>query len=214
MKGLYKKDLLQIGASWYVQLVIAAIVIGVLLYYKAAIGTVCFLCVFCAMQATSTIFIDRASGWTAYAVTFPLRRSAIVRSKFNLAIAGCLFGLLLGLLIVWISGNPVSLEDWRINGSITAILVCSIVALQIPLSYLLKKSAEFLAIIAAMLPAGFMILLWSQSITSEVSQVNGQVVKASVNLNLDLLLYMAIGCGIALLISYFVTPVFLSRRDV
>lgn len=69
MKGIFRKDMLQIVLSWKVLLLVAVLVSSALVYFDAAIGLISFFPIFFAMQASSTIIADRHCGWYRFSTT-------------------------------------------------------------------------------------------------------------------------------------------------
>ena len=82
-----------------------------------------------------------------------------------------------------------------------------------PLEYLMKKTQEFLAIVLAMIPPAAMIFAWSQSITSEVQMVNGDVIGMNINMNMPLLQGLAVVAVLLFVASAFLMPGRIAKTD-
>lgn len=221
MKGLYVKDLMSVWQSKWILFLISILVGGFLVYFQGTfedsptmLGFIAFFCVMLSMQGISTILTDRISGWNLYQTTFPISRKKAVEEKYVLSFGLGLFGLLFGLGLAYLFTHfifqhlDVSQESWWINICIAFIIWPSSMAVAIPLCLILSKNQYFFALLASFILPTFLIIWWSQNIT--VEQVNNVMV---VNMNMNLLFGMALGCLIFCFISYLVMPSFLAKKD-
>lgn len=219
MTGIFRKDLLQIRGSWIILLMVILVVCGLLIYFDAPNGMMAFFPVFLAMQATSTIFADRTCGWYRMATTFPITRRRLVLSKYQITAALGITGMLIGLLLWWIvamiDGNPIdfSLEDTWINFYLGMILVFATTGVLIPLGYLLKRGQEFIATFIAYILPAVMIFYWTQSINSEVMMRNGDVIGMNIDLQMPLLMGMAVFSVLLFVASALIMPGIIARQD-
>ena len=217
MKGIFRKDMLQIALSWKVLVLVMVLTGGALVYFDAAIGLISFFPIFFAMQATSTIIADRNCGWYRFSTTLPITRKQLVLSKYRLgallALAGLITGLAAGLGIMNLRGQSPAQEDILMSLYLGMLFAFTCLALLIPLEYLMKKTQEFLAIVLAMIPPAAMIFAWSQSITSEVEMVNGDVIGMNINMNMPLLQGLAVAGVILFVASAFIMPGRIAKTD-
>ena len=211
MKGIFRKDMLQIVLSWKVLLLVAVLVSSALVYFDAAIGLISFFPIFFAMQASSTIIADRHCGWYRFSTTAPVTRKRLVLSKYQLgallAFAGMITGLAAGLGVLYLRGQSPAMEDVLMS------LYLGIVFVFTCLAFLMKKTQEFLAIVLAMIPPAAMIFAWSQSITSEVQMVNGDVIGMNINMNMPLLQGLAVAGVLLFVASAFLMPGRIAKTD-
>ncbi|WP_300913871.1 ABC-2 transporter permease [Faecalibaculum rodentium] len=217
MKGIFRKDMLQIVLSWKVLLLVAVLVSSALVYFDAAIGLISFFPIFFAMQASSTIIADRHCGWYRFSTTAPITRKRLVLSKYQLgallAFAGMITGLAAGLGVLYLRGQSPAMEDVLMSLYLGIVFVFTCLAFLIPLEYLMKKTQEFLAIVLAMIPPAAMIFAWSQSITSEVQMVNGDVIGMNINMNMPLLQGLAVVAVLLFVASAFLMPGRIAKTD-
>lgn len=219
MKGIYKKDLLLIASSRTVLLLVIVITCGLLIYFGGEIGMLAFFPIFMAMQATSTIFADRASGWYRMSTTLPLTRQRLVRSKYRLtallAVCGLLVGIAVWAIVELIQHQAVDFgtEDIWINLYIGMIMAFCTTAILIPLAYLLKKSQEFLATVTSFLLPAAMVFYWTQQLTSEATMVNGDVIGFTLNMQQPLLQGMVLFSLGLFVLSCIWMPRQIARQD-
>lgn len=219
MKGIYKKDLLQIAKGWKVELAVSLLGIAGMIYFDVYPGLISFFAVFWMMQAASTVIADRTSGWYSYSTCFPYTRKKQLFSKYWLTAGFGALGFVLGIVITWICRQShigslmLDSTTLQINIAIALIITFSAAALVIPTCYLFKKSQFFSAIALSFVPAAAMIMFWSSQIEQRMIQVSDTVQAAEVNLNLPLLWILSLISFLLFLISSLVMPGLISRQD-
>ncbi|WP_286356342.1 ABC-2 transporter permease [Ileibacterium valens] len=219
MTGIYKKDLIQIRMLWPILLSVSVIVCAALFYADAPIGLISYFPIFLAFQATSTIFADKASGWTRMSVTFPFTRPQLIRSKYFLTLALGTTGFIIGLAMYWIytllNGNVQgnTAETFQVNFCIACLILFSSTAIVIPLSYAMKKNQEFIVVIASLLPSVLVLYYWSTTMVTNTISVDQSISYVEVNMNTPLLSAFAAGSFILFLASMIIMPLVLSRQD-
>lgn len=219
MKGIYRKDLYQILASWPVLLLIAGIVTGLMIYVDAAVGISAFFPIYFAMQAATTIISDRSTGWTRMSTTFPITRKRLTESKYRLTMVSALLGFVLGMaiwaLVSALKQKPLDLagDDLQINLCIAAIITFCATGTLIPLAYMAKKGQEFITIFASFLLPAALVIFWSQNISSEVTMAGNDILSVNIDMQLPMLQGMAIFSLLLFVASYLIMPAILARRD-
>ena len=99
MKSLLLKDLYNISYNAKAMLLIMVIMTAAVVPTAGAIPQMAGFTILWAMMEVTTFTFDETSGWTAYALVLPLRRSDIVRAKFVVLAIFCTVGVLLGLAV-------------------------------------------------------------------------------------------------------------------
>ena len=99
MKGLLRKDLQLIWASWPILLMILVCGTGISIYIQQPTMEICFVTLLLVFQTVATIMNDQTSGWFPWELTLPVSRKGIVYEKFILALIVLAFGTCLALLI-------------------------------------------------------------------------------------------------------------------
>ncbi len=219
MNGIYRKDLIQIQKSWLVELVICAAAVAIMACFEVFPGLITFFAVFWMMQAASTIFADRTSGWYLYSTSFPCTRKQMLQSKYWLALLFGLLGFGLGLLIALtgskLDGTGFSLasEAVQINIAIAGVITFSAAAFVIPLSYLMKKNQYFMAIVLSFVPAAVMIMFWSSQIQETIVQISETVQAAEVTMNIGLIWGFCLLSILLFILSMVIMPSYISKKD-
>ena len=162
MKGLLLKDYYIIRSLLAIMFVVY-LVIGASLSYLVNPWVLTVLAtVMSGMITTSTITVDKTSGWLQTVVTTPVTRKTFIDSKYTmyllLSLAGLVFGILLGLLASAILGADREMFGLFICISITMTLLSGSVIL--PFYFLLDESKSMVGtILAYPLSAGILIVI-------------------------------------------------------
>lgn len=97
MKALLLKDLYNIGHNARSMLVVLLFLAIAIVPTSGSIAYMVMCGVLCAMMIVTTFTFDEASGWTAYALILPVRRSRLVLAKYAALAVFCTVGILFGL---------------------------------------------------------------------------------------------------------------------
>jgi len=101
MKGLLRKDLQLIWASWPILLMILVCGTGISVYIQQPTMEICFVTLLLVFQTVATVMNDQTSGWFPWELTLPVSPKHILYEKFVLALIVLGFGACLALLIYW-----------------------------------------------------------------------------------------------------------------
>ena len=97
MKALLLKDLYNIGHNARSMLVVLLFLAIAIVPTSGPVAYMVMCGVLCAMMIVTTFTFDEASGWTAYALILPVRRSRLVLAKYAALAVFCTVGILFGL---------------------------------------------------------------------------------------------------------------------
>ena len=97
MKALLLKDLYNIGHNARSMLVVLLFLAIAIVPTSGPVAYMVMCGVLCAMMIVTTFTFDEASGWTAYALILPVRRSRLVLAKYAALAVFCTVGVLFGL---------------------------------------------------------------------------------------------------------------------
>ncbi len=160
MKGLLIKDFYIIKSVLAIMCVVF-LVIGASLSYLATPWVLTVLAtVMLGMMVTTTINVDRSSGWMKTAFTTPVSRKTVIGSKYMmyllLSAAGLLFGLVFGSAATAVLGGDMRSAGLYICISVTMALLSGSVIL--PVCFLLDDGKSILGnIFAYPLSAGIFV---------------------------------------------------------
>ena len=161
MKGLLLKDYYIIRSLLAIMFVVY-LVIGASLSYLVNPWVLTVLAtVMSGMITTSTITVDKTSGWLQTVVTTPVTRKTFIDSKYTiyllLSLAGLVFGILLGLLASAILGADREMFGLFICISTMTLFSGSVI---LPFYFLLDESKSMVGtILAYPLSAGIFIVI-------------------------------------------------------
>ena len=139
MLGLIKKDLLLLKSNLVYFFVIALIYSLLIVEGTFGISFILVLPIIAVIMFLSTFSYDDFNKWDAYAVTLPVLRKNIIKSKYIatliIILASSLFGLLISLLISVLPNQIFSLDIF-IEEFLSAILGAIIfISIMFPLIY-------------------------------------------------------------------------------
>ncbi len=125
MKGLLRKDYYLIRSVLYIMLLVLAIV-GISMSYLTSPWVLTIIStVVLGMITTTTINIDRSSGWRKVSAVLPVSKQTLIDSKYLLYLLLSGTGLLLGILL----GAGASLLKTRPDDEGVLIYICISIAL-------------------------------------------------------------------------------------
>ena len=150
MKGLLRKDYYLIQSVLYIMLLVLAI-IGISMSYLTSPWVLTVIStIVLGMITTTTINIDRASGWRKVSAVMPVSKQTLIDSKYLLYLLLTGTGLLLGVLL----GAGASLLKTRPDDEGVLIYICISIALAmisgsltIPCGFLLGEDKNTLVMI-------------------------------------------------------------------
>ncbi|WP_289197111.1 ABC-2 transporter permease [uncultured Dubosiella sp.] len=175
MKGLLRKDLQLIWASWPILLMILVCGTGISIYIQQPTMEICFVTLLLVFQTVATIMNDQTSGWFPWELTLPVSRKGIVYEKFILALIVLAFGTCLALLIYWgvsaithVTIDRVSLE---INLAILLVFFGFGVAPGLLLSFYKKEAGPIAMMVAALLPVAILLVVMNTVSDTKIKEV-------------------------------------------
>ncbi len=101
MKGLLRKDLQLIWASWPILLMILIGGTAISIYVKEPTMDICFVTLLLVFQTVATVMNDQTSGWYPWELSLPVSRKNMIYEKYILAMLILAFGLILALAIYY-----------------------------------------------------------------------------------------------------------------
>ena len=165
MKGLLLKELLNLK-------VLSRSLIGVLVFYlfflftgndMSFISALCTLVV--VMLSVSTFSIDEKARWDRYALTFPISRKEMVRSKYFLALilegAALSGGMSLSFLSMLLLGQSLPpAAEWLLSWYVVGLVGILMTSIIFPLIYRFGIDKARLCMMAVFLiPSGILLLI-------------------------------------------------------
>lgn len=114
MRGLILKDFWILKDTIKTTLAILVILLVYCLFRQQAIGLVIVPTLICAATSTSSLKLDYGMKWDKLALTMPINRKDIVRSKYIELLILCVFGLIMGIVFE-IAANIVGYIEMNIN---------------------------------------------------------------------------------------------------
>lgn len=168
MKSLIIKDLLNIVHNLK-SLFLMLIVFAFAFIPSSGPSTYIILsALLCGMMMITTYAFDERSNWEKYALTLPIKRQDVIKSKFIVlylfAVSGAIWGTLVSYIgQVILTKQLLSLEE--VMTLLTTALIAIIIATfgaSITIPVIVKKGAEkarLLSFIAFLIPAGIIFLL-------------------------------------------------------
>ena len=185
MKSLLLKDLYNISYNAKAMLLIMVIMTAAVVPTAGAIPQMAGFTILWAMMEVTTFTFDETSGWTAYALVLPLRRSDIVRAKFVVLAIFCTVGVLLGLAV---SGAASFLMGGRLpeeNGPLVLLVAVPVIwaiafamgSTSIPLAFRFgAENARILIVVAFVVPMVIFVGLAGALSLAGVTLSNGQAI--------------------------------------
>lgn len=149
MKGLLLKDFYIIKSILAI-LAVVFIVIGACMSYLVNPWVLTVLAtVMLGMNATSTINVDKSSGWLKTVVTTPVSRQSYISSKYMmyllLSIVGLVFGVVFGVIANLVIGGSTEMVGLFVSISLTLALLSGSVTL--PFYFMLDESKSVIGTI-------------------------------------------------------------------
>lgn len=163
MTGLLYKDLYILWHAYKKNLLLVAVLYGAMAVALEMSFMLFMLCWVMGFYVIGSISIDNASKWDLYAACLPVSRGQIVGAKFLLTAlalaAGCVYGVLISLLLQLINGTPL-LESLASIG-VVAMICLAYFGVTLVLSYQfgVEKARTTMLLLMAGLAAAFMFAL-------------------------------------------------------
>lgn len=175
MKGLLRKDLQLIWASWPILLMILIGGTAISIYVQQPTMDICFVTLLLVFQTVATVMNDQTSEWYPWELSLPVSRKNLIYEKYILAMLVLAFGLILALAIYYgvsaitnIAPDRFSLE---INLSILLIFFGCGVAPAILLSFYKKETGPIAMIVAALLPIAIILIIMNTVSEANIKEV-------------------------------------------
>lgn len=209
MHGLIQKDLYSLKGS-FKSILLIMIIFGVIFIPQA--GGVSFIAVTVFMMSSlviSTISMDDFVKWDKYALTLPLNRKDIVKSKYELLLLLSITGAVVGLAVTAVYNlivNQASVEEILMMGIMMVAVSIALLGIVMPVIYKFGvERARILMMICIFLP---IVLILGLVYAAENSGINLPEVS-----NLLLVVTIIIISAAVLLLSYFVSLKIYSKTD-
>lgn len=175
MKGLIYKDLQTIKGYKNSLLILLLVFVGVSFVDDGYLNMLMFMIPFMViMMSINTFSYDEYTLWDSYALTMPLNRKDIVRSKYVLAFILIAIGVVLGgavpLLISYVNNGVGNLENMLSSLGGTMFGIALVVALTIPFIYKFgaDKARIYMMISVALLALGVVGIVYLLNNTFDV----------------------------------------------
>ena len=209
MWGLIRKDLYSLSSS-VKSIVLLMIVFGVIFIPQS--GGFAFISVTVFIMASlviSTISLDNAVMWDKYALTLPLSRQDIVKSKYVLLLLLSIIGAVIGLVACAIYETVVnenSLAEMLQMGLLMATMAVAIFSIVLPIIYKYGvEKARMLMVLCIFLPVVVVLSLvyFAENSSVDLAFLDGPLLTV---------LAMLIAAA-AFIVSYFISVRIYSRQD-
>ncbi len=209
MWGLIRKDLYSLSSS-VKSIVLLMIVFGVIFIPQS--GGFAFISVTVFIMASlviSTISLDNAVMWDKYALTLPLSRQDIVKSKYVLLLLLSIIGVVIGLAACAIYETVVnenSLAEMLQMGLLMATMAVAIFSIVLPIIYKYGvEKARMLMVLCIFLPVVVVLSLvyFAENSSVDLAFLDGPLLTV---------LAMLIAAA-AFIVSYFISVRIYSRQD-
>jgi hypothetical protein len=183
MKGLIYKDLLTMS-SYKKSFLVILITFVIISSTNSSYGTFIsfYIPFFVVMMSISTFNYDEYSKWDAYALTLPLSRKDIVKSKYTFSLAamitGSIIGLIVSIILTYIQTKTVAINDVLLSLVGVDIGMLLLLSFMFPLIY--KFGAEkgrmflFIFIFAGATIVGGASLLF-KNLINDINWINNVV---------------------------------------
>lgn len=210
MKGLIIKDFLVLKKTGRVFLMLMGLYLIMTIFMNTDMGP---LMVFiCGMLSISTFAYDEQAKWDAYALTMPISKRDLVRSKYVLAIILCFIGAVAGVILSVASNLDAPLIDWGGILIASGIALCaSYVFNSLALPLLYKFGAEKSRVI--LLACYAVPLIGASLVMNELEKSSGALIRLQSLLNLGAILLPFVTVAV-LFLSYFISLRIYSKKDV
>ncbi len=209
MHGLIQKDIYSLKGSMK-SIALIMIVFGVIFIPQA--GGVSFIAVTVFMMSSlviSTISMDDFVKWDKYALTLPLSRKDIVKSKYELllllSVTGAVIGLVVSIIYNVIVGE-VSVEDILMMGIMMVAISIALLGIVMPVIYKFGvEKARILMMVCIFLPIVLILGLVyaAENLGIDLPEVS----------NLLLVVMTLIISAAVFLLSYFISLKIYSKTD-
>lgn len=210
MKGLIIKDLLVLRKTGRIFLMLIGLYLIMSIFMHTDMGPM--MVFICGMLSISTFAYDEQAKWDGYALTMPVSKRDLVRTKYVLAILLCFIGAVAGAVLSTASKLNAPIIDW---GSIlltpfVALCVSFIFnSLAIPLLYKFgaeKSRVILLACYAAPIIAASLVM-------NELEKSSGALLQYQSLLNLGAILLPFVSIAL-LYVSYRISLHIYHNKDV
>lgn len=216
MKGLLLKDYFNLQGTMKVYLLFP-IVIALFTYINESMDMIPILIAFFSIiTLISSFAYDEMSDFETYALTLPLCKKDIVKSKFMLANISTIFGLLIGCAIAMIvyiikkdSFPDFILDEFFISSLVTACVMLLINCIFIPLIFRYGTTKARIAFVLSFLIIGF-----GGNFIIQMLAGYGEISSTFLQMLLSLLPYISIALAILCEgISYIISCKILLKKE-
>lgn len=123
MKGLILKDFIYIKTYWknYLLVILLGIIPTAIINYDPNLMQIISMMIIFVISV-NTFSFDKANNWNKYALTMPISRKDIVRSKYLISIIGLVVGGIIGIILT-VLGNLYYKIELDFNGFINIFVM-------------------------------------------------------------------------------------------
>lgn len=209
MNGLIQKDIYSLKGSLK-SIALILVVFGVIFIPQS--GGVSFIAVTVFVMSSlviSTISMDDFVKWDKYALTLPLSRKDIVKSKYELLLLLSITGAVIGLVVSTIYNvivNEASVEDMLMMGIMMVAISIALLSIVMPVIYKYGvEKARILMMVCIFLPIVLIlgVVYAADNIGISLPEVS----------NLLIIAITLVVSAAVLLLSYFVSLKIYSKTD-
>jgi ABC-2 type transport system permease protein len=210
VKGLIIKDFLVLKKTGRVFLMILGLYLVMTIFMNTDMGP---LMVFiCGMLSISTFAYDEQAKWDSFALTMPISKRDLVRSKYVLAVILCFIGAMAGVILSVASNLDAPFIDWSGILMASGIALCASYlfnSLALPLLY--KFGAEKSRVI--LLACYAVPLIGASLVMNELEKSSGALLRLQSLLNLGAILLPFVTIAV-LFVSYLISLRIYEKKDV
>lgn len=210
MKGLIIKDFLVLKKTGRVFLMLIGLYLVMTIFMNTDMGPLMIF--ICGMLSISSFAYDEQAKWDGYALTMPISKRDLVRSKYVLAIILSFIGAVAGVVLSAASNLDAPFIDW------SGILIASGIALcasylfnSMALPLLYKFGAEKSRVI--LLACYAVPLIGASLVMNELEKSSGTLLRIQSLLNLGAILLPFVTIAV-LFVSYLISLRIYEKKDV
>ncbi|MDO4540708.1 MAG: ABC-2 transporter permease [Syntrophomonadaceae bacterium] len=170
MKGLLLKDFYLIESVLWINLAIFTVVGIALAFFTSTWVLTVLATIMLGTVSVSTINMDKTSGWRKFSGVIPVAKKLVMDSKYALYLllsgAGCLFGMLLGVVTSLLK-NQLEYDTMLIFIGISIAIALISGSITIPCNFLFSEEKSIISVVisyplAAAIFAGTLFLFENQ----------------------------------------------------
>lgn len=213
MKGLVIKDVLNLAK--YLKTVFFVMVLYAVIFIPNNMGSAVsgMVILMMTMSVITSLSYDEMAKWDKYALTMPISRKDIVKSKYVvmvlLSLIGSLMGILLGSVAGFISHNLVISQVVAENCVVFAVAVI-MGSMILPLLYRFGvERSRILMILVFLIPTFLVVggIYLAKNFGLSMTVINEKALITGLSVGLPILLVVSLVC------SYFVSVKIYSKKD-